>query len=378
MAGVLLPIALGIFGMLLAGGDEEAAPPPPVPGGAPPMPPPKGVEAATEVHMVDGIATSYFKPSVAAPILAALQSASVTPADLSTLTQTGPVALAIEAQKAGKAFILSVVPQNPAIANAAVTIGAALNQGLAVVGTLNLIFLEGVGRAIILCQPALRPVLCAVDHRGPLAVLADVAERAIPAPPGPYGKGPTPMPDKQPELPTSPPAGIPAPPVGDGLDPSMPESVKRQVRALLEATDQSPEALELAARDLEPKYPMAAAKLRARASELRENVRLEHIKRGSSPFTVREGDLPGLVAAHYTGDQSRWREMTKAGKKVSQKNWYGTVDLPLAWEAWTKGLPARASGSLPTTVQKKGGTKEALGGKEYVDLEREKKGEVLA
>ena len=374
LAAVLVP-AVALLAVAFTGPETpQAAPPPggaPPPGPVPPGPAPGGVQppaglppdvlaAFTEVRMVEGVATRFFKTAAASPVLDVLGKSSVVPATIDEAAWQaagGAFGLALNAQKAGHAMILSVVPQAPGIANAGDTIRNATAMGLAVIGTLNLVTLEGAGRAIVIARAQVRPILAAVDLQGPFAVLVDSVpadERAIPRPPSPYGappKGPTEMPDNQPVI--APPV---APPV-DELDPGMPQATRAEVEALLASTTVSPDALELAAADLAPTYPRAAAKLRARAAELRQLEKLEHIQRGSSPFTVRQGDLPSIVAQHYTGEGGRWHEIKKAGIALTQANlatkWNGVVDLPLGWEAWAKPLPPVAHGAAATAPPKK-------------------------
>jgi len=137
------------------------------------------------------------------------------------------------------------------------------------------------------------------------------------------------------------------------LDPDLPPATRSQITAMLGDDDIAPESLEQAAATFEDRYPLAAQALRARAAELRDRQQLDAIRRGGSPFTVREGDIPSRLAQHYTGDGDRWREIPAAnpGMKIVTANgstqlepWRGQILLPLSWEAWRKPLPPVVSG----------------------------------
>ncbi len=129
-------------------------------------------------------------------------------------------------------------------------------------------------------------------------------------------------------------------------------------------TNISPEALEQAANSLGNRYPMAAAALRQRAAALRDQQRLEAMRRGGTPFTVRAGDIPHRLALHYTGDGNRWRELPAANAHIGMRTvtrkgvtqlepWRGEILLPVSWEAWKKPLPPVASMRVMSAPEKK-------------------------
>lgn len=172
-----------------------------------------------------------------------------------------------------------------------------------------------------------------------------------PMPPGPMPPGP-PGPPSQ-----SGGGGGMLPPGGvQDLDGHLPAALRREIESMLADDSIAPAALEQAADRFASKYPVAAKRLRERADELRELQRLEAVRRGGSPFTVRMGDIPSRLALHYTGDGNRWRELpavnqhrnmrivTRSGV-TNLEPWQGEVLLPLSWEAWRKSVPPVASGS---------------------------------
>jgi hypothetical protein len=184
------------------------------------------------------------------------------------------------------------------------------------------------------------------------------------APPPPF----TPPGVQPPITPTLPPPGIvpPPPPGGAQLDPNMPPEVRAQVEKMLADPEADPFALEEAAAALAPRFPLAAAALRARAAELKDRERLACIQRGSSDFLVRFGDLPSRMAQYYTGDGSRFREIpplnpgmqtvTKPSPITGQPTTFlqpfnpgQTVKLPCSWKTWEKPLPPVATG-VPKAV----------------------------
>lgn len=139
------------------------------------------------------------------------------------------------------------------------------------------------------------------------------------------------------------------------LDGNLSPALAAEIERMLADSSVAPEAIEQAADRFASKYPVAARRLRERAEELRELQRLEAVRRGGTPFTVRMGDIPTRLATYYTGDGNRWRELpaanthrnmrivTKGG--VTQLDpWQGEVLLPLSWEAWRKPIPPVASG----------------------------------
>lgn len=132
---------------------------------------------------------------------------------------------------------------------------------------------------------------------------------------------------------------------------------------MLEDETIDPSALEQAADRFASKYPVAATRLRERADELRELARLDAVRRGGTPFTVRMGDIPNRLALYYTGDGNRWRELAAAnghrnmrvvtrGGVTQLDPWSGEVLLPLSWEAWEKPIPPVATGAAQSRSER--------------------------
>ncbi len=181
--------------------------------------------------------------------------------------------------------------------------------------------------------------------------------QAGPVPPGvPPGVPPIP-PGAPPVPPGAPPAGMVP------LDGNMPPELRAEIEASLKNAKSSPAALDMLASQLEGRYPQSAEALRRRATELRDLQRIASHKRGGTPFRIRLGDIPSKLAEHYVGDASRWREIIGANEHLSMRTvtkggstqlepWRGEILLPLAWEAWSKPLPAVATATAQSPIEK--------------------------
>lgn len=412
-------VPLGVLALLLVASSSSAeparqttpasGPPPPVPpggGGGPPAGPPGGdtlsppaVAAITEVRQVAGQPVRYFKPHVRQVILSSLSSASLVPMPSPV---TGAAAFRVVSSGG--------VP-------AAASLSAATQQGLIIAGNHALAAPQSADRYVLVVH---RNQLGLISPSGPHAVVLDPAEGAgahttppaVHTPPGfppgtvPHTTAPPPgVPPRPPTVPGVPPPvpptnlpanvppgmppsvppgiipvnvppGPPSLPIpgqppgtppgitpGDGLDPQLPTAMRAELTAMLADEDIAPEALEQAAKSLGGKYPLAAARLRARAGELRDLQKLAHMKRGGSPFVVRPGDIPHRLASHYTGDGTRWREIIGANGHLNMRTvsrggathiepWRGEILLPLAWEAWSKPMPPVASKRVLSSSEK--------------------------
>jgi len=369
---LVVPVALAGIALFLGATDTKAAPPAEVPPGPPQLPPPKPgdtappqVQALTEIRQVNGQPVRYFKPQVSAALLGMLSDSYLEPADISAGDEGG-IGILIDAQRLKQCVIYHVrpLPLDPA-ARAALAAKGVLPAnhvavevtkiGFDVHGSLNLPAPQVPGRLLVVGNPAARHIIA--HPLMPCAMMIDAYQLGKnPGPPIPgQPPGKQPMPDNQPPIPPGgKPVPLPPPIVDDGLDADMPAALRAEVLAMLVKPDASPEALEAFATDLEPKYPRAASKLRARAAELRAIARAKNEARGFTPFKIRLGDLPYLVSTHYTGEPSRWHEIKKKGVPFTtarlKTHWNGTVELPLDWNAESKTLPPVAHGQSASSA----------------------------
>jgi hypothetical protein len=180
-----------------------------------------------------------------------------------------------------------------------------------------------------------------------------------PVPGMPPGGGSMPVPTAP--LPAIP--GMPtAPKPGDcPLDATIPGEISGMVNGLLKSTTVSPEELRQAANLLEMNgFPLAAGCLRARAKEVEIALGLKPSVSGPFRHTIRAGDVPYKLAAFFTGDANRWRELGDAnpgtlGELVTTPsptsgamttNWTGwrvgkSIIIPASWKPYQKmGAPA--------------------------------------
>ena len=131
------------------------------------------------------------------------------------------------------------------------------------------------------------------------------------------------------------------------FDAGMTDASKEELRQLLSG-DRPPWELDDAA-DAMGAYPNAQRCLRARAADLRQQWELRDRNRGYSDYVLRYGDNPALLAAHYTGNGQRWKDVPPMNAGMSTtpsgpSKWYGTIRLPLSWAIWSKRPATPASG----------------------------------
>lgn len=202
------------------------------------------------------------------------------------------------------------------------------------------------------------------------------------------------------------------------FDSNMTPEESETMAGMLASSDVSPEWLEGQAIQAETPghggtshgvHPKAAKALRARAKELRDN--LIHVKeppKGKEPeakkppkdwgtpdvtdvhvdedtpppgviddgpppppapfmHTIRTGDIPSLMAAYYTGDQGRYKDLAaiKAnglglGGPYGMTGWNvgKTIQIPPSWNPYDKPVPGVAQAAPPTYVnpEQPGGT----------------------
>lgn len=364
MPANLLGLALPVGALLIAAGSKPKAPEVPSGNGG------AGVttdaaNALCEVRLVAGVETRVFRAQVIEMTIAALGESYLVPA---------PGAPSPEVA-AYDVVPVSSTGRQPGQQTAQQIVASVAAQGLIVMGSLSLPVPSVSGRQVLIGQPKARS-LAAAAYRFPYALLLDKAlssSQAVPGapaytpgpgapavPPAPSGGASSPAPYVPgPSAPTPPPPlpGVDEMPgtyaySGD-WDANIPPDVRREVEGMLADEQMQPDALDQAARAMDQSYPKAAAKLRARAAELRTKRELEAARRGGSPHTIRAGDTGSYLAKYYTGDGNRWRELPSAnpGMRIVTKNgvsqlepWSGEILLPLGWRAWTKPEPPLQSG----------------------------------
>lgn len=153
--------------------------------------------------------------------------------------------------------------------------------------------------------------------------------------------------------PVVPPAAPPAAPEGpkvpeglkDCLDEGLPEELLIELIAAWESTTLTVlNYAEIASVLATDGWAKAAACFAKRAEKMVE-------KAGGLPHVIRSGDIPSLMAAYYTGDGSRFKELGKINKKLGklvttngvtnyQKWIVGTeILIPASWKPLSKPVP---------------------------------------
>lgn len=328
-------LVVGGLGLLAAWwlSQEDKGPP----GGTTPTTPGDWTDKAKsevfETRLVDGLEVRFFRPDVVEGIL-----------DLGAKEglQTTPIPSGFEG-----GAVYRVVPSSPGRPMLRSAIMTQAGQGLVVVGNLDMALPQSQARFIAIVP---RSMLNRATDNAASAWAVILAAPYGQPPPG-VRKGDYPPGDIPPDQ--------PPPGVNGGWDANMPAQLRAQLDALVQDDGVDPAALDYLADMYASTYPKAAKRLRARAAELRERTRLEHVQKGRSPFTIRQGDTGSRLALYYTGDASRWKEIPSVnqdrGMKVQTVKgvtqlvpWSGVIHLPLSWEIWTKPLPPAAGAPAKT------------------------------
>lgn len=148
------------------------------------------------------------------------------------------------------------------------------------------------------------------------AILTGPVIIAMPQWPGMPGM-PGPVP--QPEMPKQP----------TGLE-ELPPDARAKVEALLVGTNAT--AMDQVANDLETQgYTRSADVVRKRAAEVRLAASVSNTTAGKT-YTVRGQELPSQVAAYYTGDGNRWRELAETNPELRIRK-SGTIEYLTPWKA---------------------------------------------
>lgn len=189
-----------------------------------------------------------------------------------------------------------------------------------------------------------------------------------------------------------PPGNLPPPAPSDGLDPHLPDPPRSGILALLARPDSDPTLdpfmLEALARALDTGgFPLASGRVAAKASAVRA-WRAAHGNKVPPPppipvpppgppvnpppipptgvpvlptWTVRQGDIPYIMAQRMAGDGSRWREILSVNPTFTTKTvqgmtqidpWYPglKINLPMSWDVSKGGNPL-ATPAKPATPE---------------------------
>lgn len=272
----------------------------------------------------DGTQARYFSPQAVNAIMGALGQRALVP-------------VAVQGGQA-PGLLFKVAPLQGIAVSAQAGAQAANSQNFVVMGTLSLALLgqdDGSDKFLMFVSASQRSL---ANASGEFAILLD--------------SGPSPVASTTPASPTG---VVPPPP----FDHNLPPELVKLVNAFLSDPNAEPEALELAANDLEANgFPIAAGVLRDRAKNIWLQRELKNKAAGGTPFTIRGNasntiakDLPFATAKHYTGDGMRWKEIAgvnsklgmvvTGGKNANLSPWKPglTILLPLSWEADKKPLP---------------------------------------
>lgn len=140
------------------------------------------------------------------------------------------------------------------------------------------------------------------------------------------------------------------------LDANLPNDLRAQFSAALNSTTLSPADYEGLAQDADMDYPMTAACLRqkGKAVKVQQQVNLDTL--GGMPFTIRQGDIPYLLAQYYTGNPARFPDLATLNPKLGPltttngvSNYPGwqvgvSILIPKSWDPLSKPIPPVATG----------------------------------
>lgn len=147
-------------------------------------------------------------------------------------------------------------------------------------------------------------------------------------------------------------------------DPTLPAELRADLEVAFKASDLLPADYRDISGILEASgYPMMAACFAKLAQEKFEAKKAQVEKAGGLLHVVREGDVPSLLAAYYTGEPARFVELAAINKNLgalvttdgvsNYKGWKigAKILLPIAWNPLDKPLPPTAGGPAPTDDQ---------------------------
>ena len=170
------------------------------------------------------------------------------------------------------------------------------------------------------------PVIIAQTPSIPYPPMPAPGPMPAPAPNTPYPSMPAPFPP----MPTPMPAPLPAPtPQASPLD-ELPSDLRKQVDSLLAGTNAA--AMGQTAQELEKAgYAKSAQVLRARMKDVELSHTVENTSSGRT-YTVHGKELPSEVAAWYTGDGNRWRELLETNSNLRIRK-VGEIEYLLPWKS---------------------------------------------
>jgi hypothetical protein len=162
---------------------------------------------------------------------------------------------------------------------------------------------------------------------------------------------------QQQQWPQQPPSGPPAP---TGLE-ELPPETRAKVTSMLAGTNA--DAMEKTATELEGQgYSASAEMLRKRAADVRLAANVSNTAAGRT-YTVRGTELPSKVAAWYTGDGNRWRELVQTNPELRIRKvgdveyltpWKSgmTLVLPSTWNVKKGPMPIESQTAAPNSAQR--------------------------
>jgi len=167
------------------------------------------------------------------------------------------------------------------------------------------------------------------------------------------------------EAPVTEPAKTAPPKTQDEFAACMDEGIPVELRADLEVAFKATDLLPADYREISgimeaSGYPKMAACFLGLADKRFAELSKVVDKQGGLPFTIRQGDIPSLLAVYYTGDAARFRDLGGSLNKNIGKlktvngvsNYEGwkvgtAILIPKSWNPLDKPLPPTANGAPP-------------------------------
>jgi hypothetical protein len=167
------------------------------------------------------------------------------------------------------------------------------------------------------------------------------------------------------EAPVTEPAKSEPPKTQDEFAACMDEGIPVELRADLEVAFKATDLLPADYREISgimeaSGYPKMAACFKTLADKRFAEFSKVVDKQGGLPHTIRQGDIPSLLATYYTGDAARFRDLGGSlNKNLGKLKTVGGVSnyegwkvgaailIPKAWNPLDKPLPPTAQGPAP-------------------------------
>ena len=145
------------------------------------------------------------------------------------------------------------------------------------------------------------------------------------------------------------------------MDEGIPVELRADLEVAFKATDLLPADYREISGIMEASgYPKMAACFKTLADKRFAEFSKVVDKQGGLPFTIRQGDIPSLLAVYYTGDAARFRDLGGSLNKNIGKlktvngvsNYEGwkvgtAILIPKSWNPLDKPLPPTAQGAAP-------------------------------